>query len=163
MFQAVLADRFKLKVRRETRTFSTYALVVAKGGPRLQEAPPADPKADSAPNPTAPGARGSMNMTFEDGALVYNANAIPLDTFVVQLYGWVNSKVTNETGLKGDYNFKLRFSPDDGSGIPGASFPSSSAPTIFTALQDQLGLRLETRKEPGDAVIVEHAEKPSEN
>ncbi len=168
MLQAVLADRFKLKVRRETRTFSTYSLVAAKGGPKLQEAQPADPKADPAATPTALGGRGSMNITFEDGALVFNADAVPLDTLVGYLYGWVGSKVTNETGLKGVYDFKLRFTPDSSlssfSGPSGSAFASqSSAPSIFVALQEQLGLRLETKKEPGDAVIVEHAEKPSEN
>jgi uncharacterized protein (TIGR03435 family) len=168
MFQAVLADRFKLKVRRETRTFSAYALVVAKGGPSLKEAAPADLKTDPVATPTAFSGRGSTNTTFEDGAFVLNANAIPLDTLVGQLFGWVNSKVTNETGLKGVYDFKLRFAQDNGpsgalDGSGSASVPLSSAPSIFTALQEQLGLKLEVKKELGEALIMEHAEKPSEN
>ncbi len=71
----------------------------------------------------------------------------------------MNATVRNETGLKGVYDIKLRFSQDNGS----SATPVSSAPVIFTALQEQLGLKLETKKEPGEAVIIEHAEKPSEN
>jgi len=159
MLQAVLADRFKLKVRRETRPFPAYALVVAKGGPSLKEAAPEDPKADTAATPAAPGNRGNLNMTFEDGALVITGKAIPISSLAGQLTGMVQGKVKDETGLKGVYDIKIRYAPDNG--LSGTS--DTSAPTIFTALQEQLGLKLESKKEPDEAVIVEHAEKPSQN
>jgi len=164
MLQAVLADRFKLKVRHETRQFPAYALVVAKGGPSLHEAAPADPHTDTTATPTIPGGRGSLGMTFEDGALVSTGQAVSLDALASQVGAMVKANVKNETGLKGVYDIKLRFTPDNGfSGFPGASGAPNAAPTIFTALQEQLGLKLESTKESGDAVIVEHVEKPSQN
>lgn len=159
MLQAVLADRFKLTVRRETREFPGYSLVVAKGGPRLHEAPPEEPHTDTAATPTESGSRGNMWMNWDDGAFVVTGQAISLDALAGQVGGMVNGKVRNETGLKGVYDIKLRFAQDNG---PSGS-SDVSAPTIFVALQEQLGLKLESRKEPDEALIVEHAEKPSEN
>jgi uncharacterized protein (TIGR03435 family) len=157
MLQAVLADRFKLKVRRETRLLPNYALVVAKGGSKLKEAAPEDPHTDKAPNTL--GSRGNLGMRSEDGALVIYGQAISLDALAGQVGGTVNAKVMNESGLKGVYDIKLRFAPDTGP----AETSEVSAPSIFVALQEQLGLKLESRKEPEEALIVEHAEKPSEN
>jgi uncharacterized protein (TIGR03435 family) len=159
MLQAVLADRFKLTVRRETRLYPAYALVLAKGGSRLHEAAPEDPHADTTATATSHSSRGNMWGNSENGVDVLTGNAISLDALAGAVGGWVNAKVRNETGLKGVYDLKLRFALDNGpSGIPDAS-----APTIFVALQEQLGLKLESRKEPDEALIIEHAEKPSEN
>ena len=159
MLQAALADRFKLTVRRETRSFPAYAMVIAKGGPKLHEAPPEDPHADTTATATASSSRGNMWGNWDNGANVFMGNAISLDALAGAMGGWVNAKVRNETGLKGVYDFKIRFAQDNG---PSGN-SDASTPTIFVALQEQLGLKLESRKEPDDALIIEHAEKPSEN
>ena len=98
-------------------------------------------------------------MNWDNGAFVLTAQASSLDALAGQVGGMVNGKVRNETGLKGVYDFKLRFAQDNGP----AGNSDSSAPSIFVALQEQLGLKLETRKDPDEALIVEHVEKPSEN
>jgi uncharacterized protein (TIGR03435 family) len=159
MLQAVLADRFKLTVRHETRLYPAYALVLSKGGTKLHEAPPEDPNPEASATPTSHGSRGSLWGNSDNGVDVLTGNAISLDALAGAVGGWVNAKVKNETGLKGVYDIKLRFAQDNG---PSGS-SDASAPTIFTALQEQLGLKLESRKEPDEALIVEHAEKPSEN
>jgi uncharacterized protein (TIGR03435 family) len=168
MLQAVLADRFKLTVRNETKPFPGYALVVAKGGSKLHEAAPDDSHADRPATPTASSGRGFTGMTSGGGIYVFTGSAISLDALAGRVGAIVNGKVRNETGLKGVYDVKLRFTQDNGpSGIPGASgsasVPLSSEPSIFIALQEQLGLKLEPRKEADDALIVEHVEKPTEN
>jgi uncharacterized protein (TIGR03435 family) len=85
MLQAVLADRFKLTVRRETRLFPAYALVVAKGRPKLQESPPADAHTETAATPTAPVGHDNIELGNEDGGYVITGNFISLDSLAVHL------------------------------------------------------------------------------
>ena len=79
--------------------------------------------------------------------------------------------VTDETGLKGYYDFRLEWTPDEPAGPPGVGLPAGgtpqpadrSGPSIFTALQEQLGLKVETRKGPVEVLVIDHVESPSEN
>jgi uncharacterized protein (TIGR03435 family) len=98
-----------------------------------------------------------MNVSFGQSARI-TATKSSLDMLVNQLSGAVDRPVLNKTGLIGNYDFKLQWSPSFGA--PGAD---QDSPSIFTALQEQLGLKLESQKAPIEVLVVDRAEKPSEN
>lgn len=171
MIQALLADRFQLKLHRESKEAPIYALVVAKSGPKLKELPPeeakpADPKdMPERPDPKRPMMRGGMRM----GRGELTGQGIKLSFLADSLSDQVGRKVVDETGLKGDYSFELKWTPDESQGAafkgPGDAPPPPDAngPSVFTALQEQLGLKLEPRKGSVDLLVIDHAEKASEN
>jgi uncharacterized protein (TIGR03435 family) len=176
MLRSLLLDRFKLQVTRSTKDGSVFALVVAKGGPKLKEVPPPDPQA--APGPPPPMARGGglptpapgqSFMMMTNGLATLSANAQPIANLVNQLSLQVGRQVVDQTGLKGTYQYTLQFAPQGGFGgmapPPGAADAASdsSATSIFTALQEQLGLKLESTKGPVDTITIDHVEEPSEN
>jgi uncharacterized protein (TIGR03435 family) len=134
MLQALLADRFKLALHRETRETTVYALALAKNGPKLQR--------------SAPDAQYSIEM----GPAGMSATKMSIHNFVDTLSGYTRRRVIDKTGLEGDFDWKFDWSPQD---------PNS--PSIFTALQEQLGLKLEAEKGPVEFLIIDHVEKPSEN
>lgn len=145
--RGLLADRFRLIVHKETKEQPIYALVLARNGSKLQEV-------------KAPGPREGMNT----GRGRAQAFAVPLEMFAQVLSGFVERPVVDKTGLTGKYDFILEWAPDAGSvSLDGASPPAPPGPTIFTALQEQLGLRLESQKGPVETIVIDRAEKPSEN
>jgi uncharacterized protein (TIGR03435 family) len=143
MLQALLADRFQLKVHLETRKRPVYALVVGKNGPKLKASTAAEY------SQTASGNRAAL-MTFAKATMEQLAG---------NLYWNAGRPVLDKTGLRGFYDFTLDWTPDYGGPPP----PNSSGIDIFTALQEQLGLKLEPQKAPIEMIVVDHAEKPSEN
>jgi uncharacterized protein (TIGR03435 family) len=158
MFQSILADRFKLVVHHETRELPVYVLSVAKGGPKLKP---------SAPDDSASRRRGMM---FNRGKLTANDAQLPM--LVSLLSRELGRTIVDKTGLTGDYDFTLEWTPDEaaGAGPPSASpaaapspTPADSGPSIFTAIQEQLGLKLEAGKGPVDVVVIDQIERPSEN
>lgn len=161
MMQALLADRLKLAIHHETKQFSIYALVVAKGGSKLHESKPDD---DNKNVPTGfdgkPLGKGNMRMQGESAGYTLTAQGYSMDNFAGQLSGQLRSRVDNQTGLKGEYDFTLRYSRDD---APEPSGSEPSVPSIFTAIQEQLGLKLESTKGPVDVIVIDHIELPSEN
>jgi uncharacterized protein (TIGR03435 family) len=173
MLQSMLADRFKLQVSRATKDASVFALVVAKGGPKLKEAQPADPQAGPPPPLTIGGpgslptpAPGQSFMITRDGLTTMRANAQPITGLVNQLSGMLGRQVLDQTGLKGTYEYTLEFSPQSAMPMPpgmGDTSGDSAATSIFTALQEQLGLKLDTTKAPVDTITIEHIEEPTEN
>jgi len=174
MMQALLADRFKLNLRHETKELPVYALVVAKNGPKLKESAP-EPGSDSAepppPRPGGPPPRGAMQVM--PGQL--NGNAISVQMLVDPLSHMTGRIVVDKTGLKGRYDFTLKWTPGEAEGPifrggpagpppPDAPPPPDrNGPTLFVAVQEQLGLKLESQKEPVDTVVIEHIERPTEN
>jgi uncharacterized protein (TIGR03435 family) len=168
MIQALLADRFKLILHKESKEAPIYALVVAKSGLKIKELPPEvkpppgdEPKGPpDKPDPNHP-MRGGMRM----GRGGLTGQGIKLSFLADALSDQVGRKVFDKTGLTGDYNFELKWTPDDSPEHPGgdASSPDANGPTIFTALQEQLGLKLDPQKGPVDLVVIDHAEKASEN
>ncbi|MEO7142610.1 MAG: M56 and DUF3738 domain-containing protein [Bryobacteraceae bacterium] len=157
--QSLLADRFKLTLHRETKEFPVYALVVAKNGPKLQEA--ADAPAESGP-PDPKGApdgpRKRMKGIRMDRGEV-SGYAASLSFLADALSNQLGRTVLDRTGLKGLYDFTLKWTPDEsqgamikgpGDGSPAAGNapppPDASGPSIFTAVQEQLGLKLNRRK-----------------
>ena len=139
MLPSLLADRFKLQFHRETRTVSGYTLTVAKGGIK---ATPADPDRHSFGN----GGRGFID-----------SGASQLSVLTGRLAALLGRPVINMTGDNRKFDFHLKWTPDD------VGPPTSDSPSLFTALQEQLGLKLEAGKVSADVVVVDHAELPSEN
>jgi uncharacterized protein (TIGR03435 family) len=161
MAQTLLADRFKLAVHHETKQFSIYALVVAKGGPKLHESKPDDDYKNGLKGfDGRAGGKGMMRMQSDSGGFLLTAQAFSMDRLAAQLSGQLNSHVQNNTGMAGTYDFTLRFSMNDS---VDASASDPSVPSLFTALQDQLGLKLESTKGPLDVIVIDHIERPSEN
>ena len=169
MLQALLADRFKLAVHHDSKELSIYALVVAKSGPKLQQAKPGDTYPSGIKGPDGIGRGGVMRM----GRGQLTGQALPLSALARLLTEQLGRTVVDNTGLPGNYDFTLQWTPDESQGAsfrgpdtgPQGSAPSadSSGPSLFTALQEQLGLKLESQKGPVETYVIDHAEKPSEN
>jgi uncharacterized protein (TIGR03435 family) len=136
MLQSLLVERFKLVVHRETREMTVYALVVSKNGPKLKEA------TDEGATQIAPDGRETV---FERVGMGQLAGVIART---------LDRPVVDATGLKGLYNFRLAWADDA---------DPAEAPSIFTALTEHLGLKLESRKAPVEMLVVDRIEKPSEN
>ena len=146
MLQSLLADRFQLKIHRETKEAPVYDLVVAKNGPKLKEV------SSDADGPTGGliGNSSGMHLTQSKGTME-------------QLARWLTGNgagrpVFDKTGLTGYYAYTLDWVRADR--LPD---PDSNIASIFSAVQEQLGLKLESAKALVEMLIVDHAEKPSEN
>ena len=171
MMQMLLADRFKLKVHQETKELAIYALIVAKNGPKLHEAKPGDTYPNGLKGPDA---RSGAGMMF-GGREGLTAQGVPIANLVRHLSLQLGRTVIDKTGLAGKYDFTLKWTPDEirssmfkgpESGPPGpasTAFSDSSGPSLFTALEEQLGLKLESQKGPVEIVVIDHVERPSEN
>lgn len=176
MIRSLLLDRFALQVTRSTKEGNVLALVIAKGGPKLKQAPPPDPQAGpAAPSaPPAPGqpftARpGQTMMMMNNGLAVLASNGVPISNLVNMLSLQLGQQVADQTGLKGTYQYTLQFTPQGG-GLGGMPPPPGSdassdnnTASIFTALQEQLGLKLESTKGQIDTITIDRIEQPSEN
>jgi uncharacterized protein (TIGR03435 family) len=185
MMQALLEDRFKLKVRRETREVPAYALTVADGGPKMQPYL-GDCIADSVLPPLPPGQRHCYEISGQRKEANFTPHFAPdtslkdLDGFSLWLFGITDRPVLNKTGIAGKFFVDFVFAPDQDTpgalarlasvarrngGDPGtATAPSNPpGPSIFTALEQQLGLKLEPITAPRDFLIVEHVERPTAN
>jgi uncharacterized protein (TIGR03435 family) len=154
MKQALLEDRIKLKVHHETRVLPIFALVVAKGGLKMQEGKAGDNYSKGLKWADGKG-MGAGSFTIGNGMM--QAQGISMDSLADQLTNEVGHIVQNKTGLTGVDDFTLRYSDDLATGA------DSSVPSIFTALQEQLGLKLENAKAPVDVIVIDHVERPSAN
>ena len=166
MEQVLLADRFGLKAHFEMRELPEYALVVAKGGPRLTPA-----KEGETPKFTlvgrrqvvTTGANGEMT-SFSDGGRggEMNETAVTMAAFVRGLPEMLGGRVlVDQTGLTGTYDFTLKWGPDQTA--EGAPQNAAVEPPLFTAITQQLGLKLVETKGPVDVLVIDHVERPSEN
>ncbi len=132
------------------RELSVYALVVAKGGPKLHQ------NMESVPW-TYSRARGTE---IKGGRMIFEHESMPDFASAISSLIVIGRVVVDKTGLMGNYDFELTFAPPERLGEPAAT-PES--PSIFTALQEQLGLRLESQKAPVEFLVIEHVERSSEN
>jgi uncharacterized protein (TIGR03435 family) len=169
MLLPVLADRFNLKFHHETRDLPTYALVVAKGGLKMKEAKPGDTYPNGIKGPDGKSFGGMMMMT---GRGNITGQGIPIANLVNMLSSQrLGRPIFDKTGLAGNYDFDLHWTPDDAppmaggaqAGSPGSDAATDPGPSLFTALQEQLGLRLDPQKGPVDVVVIDHIEQPSAN
>ncbi len=177
MVRALLAARFKLQVTRSSKKASVLALVISKGGPKFNEVPPPDPNNSGAPRPyVARTPRGTLRevplgqtlMMMNLGHATLTANAQPISTLADTLSTYLGQPVVDQTGLKGAYRFTLEFATQGGLGPDGTPLPPGPAadpgvPSLFTALREQLGLKLESTKGPIEMIIIDGIEEPSEN
>jgi bla regulator protein blaR1 len=153
MLQALLEERFQLKIRREAKEMPVYSLVVGKNGPKLE---------------ASTSERGPM-VRMGRGQLI--GTKAPMSQLAGTLSRMVGRPIIDKTGLKGEYDFKLEWTPEPGQGDapfemkPKEALPpvDSNGPSLFTAIQEQLGLRLESQKAPGEVIVIDRVEKPSEN
>ena len=160
MLQALVLDRLKMTIHRETRELPIYSLVIGKGGAKLQET-----------KPTAPGVavpRGGVSVrTSRNGrgpitlTVLHCTNTELPGIFVPH----VGRTVIDKTGLTSVYDFTLQFMPDDGVVVMGSASleEEPTLPSIFTAIQEQLGLKLESGKGPVEVIVIDHVERPSGN
>lgn len=172
MMQPLLADRFHLKVHTETRDLPVLVLIVAKGGPKLHEAKPGDNYPNGLKGPDGKGGAGLMRM----GPGELTAQGLSLLSFAHLLSRQLGGRIIlDQTGLTGKYDFALQWTPEHdgppmmggpGNGSPGqrdAPSADPAGPLLPTALQEQLGLKLESRKAPVPVLVIDHVEPPSEN
>lgn len=138
MVQSLITERFQLVSHRETKEMPVYELVVGKNGSRLK---------------AVEFGRGSTSVT--PGKLV--AQGVPLRNFTDQLSRFLNRPVLDKTGLTGVFDFTMEWSPDGKTSDAAGDLPVG--PSLFTAVQEQLGLKLESRKAPIETLVVDRAEK----
>lgn len=179
MMQSLLADRFKLKVHFEFRELPVFALMVAKGGPKLTpagELPSStgegEPTTDVAYLPRAENIRKGIFVSYDGRLAEMTSKRETLDDLVHWLAGYSEiggRTVLNQTGLTGNYDFKLRWARErlatQGPEEPQGPVPSGDpdGPSLFTALQEQLGLKLIPTKGPVEVLVIDHIELPSAN
>jgi len=164
MLQALLADRFKLRIHKEIREQPVYDLIVAKNGSKIKEAKPGDTYPNGLKDPYD-GRTGAGVTRWSEHGLA--GQAIPMSTLAVMLTQIVGRTVEDRTALPGGYDFTLNWEPE----TPAASSPGpdpstsieDSGPSIFSAIREQLGLRLEPAKGPVSVLVIDHIERPSAN
>ena len=171
MLLPVLADRFNLKFHHESREMPTYALVIAKGGLKLKEANPGDTYHNGLKGPN--GAVGAGGVQTRPGEI--RGQGVPIAVLLNSLgLQGMDRTIFDKTGLTGKYDFTLTWTPDEAApamaGVPDGGSPRGDAataadtgPSLFTALEEQLGLKLEPQKSPVDVIVIDHIERPSEN
>jgi len=143
MMQRLLKERFRLEMHREPKKIAHFLLTVAKSGPKMPVSPDDEP---------------SARRDYGVGRLSYTH--MTMDRFVVLLSRQMKQPVLNRTGLESAYNIELNWTPDDTS----VGNDATPGPDIFRAVQQQLGLRLETSKDPLEVLVIDHADKtPAEN
>jgi uncharacterized protein (TIGR03435 family) len=184
MMQSLLADRFGVKMHRETKELPAYAIVVGKGGLKMKESPP-DPDADTAAagaapvNVTASGGRGGVSVNLGGGSYYafannrFEAKKFTMTVFADALTRYVDRPVVDMTGLQGKYDLTLQFTPEDylamtirSAVAAGVSLPpealkyldNASDESLFSSVE-ALGLKLEPRKAPLEVLVIDQAAK----
>jgi bla regulator protein blaR1 len=160
MLLPALEDRCELRFHHETKELTAYMLVIAKGGLKMQPAGtgPTPGPTTAPPPPPGPGA-----------GMFFMARSVTMASLVHMLSRTLGSPVIDKTGLTGKYDLRLQFAPDDSvrASMPpvigGAPPTETDGPSIFTALQEQLGLKLVAQKEPVDVIVIDHVEQPTAN
>ena len=145
MLQNLLADRFRLRLHREPRLTDVYALVVARNGFKLT---PQDSSRCAPPN-------GSCGFNATPTEIV--ARGQSMDQLATRLSRSIGQTVVNKTGVSGIFDFKLEWTQDEQFRAPGAS----ASPAIFTALTEQLGLRLQGDRAPVEVLVIDTVERPT--
>ena len=156
MLRGLLAERFKLQLHRESAQLPVYELVMAKSGSKLM---PSIAQYPSSTDDHSAKPRSSIRFAGKGRLEANDADALMLVT-VLSMQPEIGGRlVVDKTGLKGKYDFTLKWTPDIGTG---AEQPAAdSGPSLFTALQEELGLRLQSTKAPVDVLAIDHVDLPS--
>jgi uncharacterized protein (TIGR03435 family) len=171
MLLSFFVDRCKLKFHSETRDLPVFTLTVAKGGPKFRESNPGEPPLGAVAVPDGHGGTGTLQVG-EMGR--FTSHGMPIATLVRILSTQAGRPVIDNTGLTGRYDFTWEFVSEinqvggrlDPPTAPNAAstlFGSPDSPSIFTVIQEQLGLKLESGKGPVEVFVVDHIERPSGN
>jgi uncharacterized protein (TIGR03435 family) len=136
--RALLADRFHLAIHREMRETPVYVLTVGKNGPKMPESE-----------------KHEITSLRMSRTQVANEGGAPMSWLVTSLESRVGRKVIDETGLNGFYRFDLHWAPEN--------LPDATGPSLFTAVPEQLGLKLEAKRSPVEVIVVDRVERPTEN
>jgi len=150
MVQSLLAERFKLSSHRETRQLPVYELVVGHTGRKLKQSEAGRP-------PTRRIERGQLT------------GSMPIPLLAASVSQWVDRPVIDKTGLRGNYDVELTYSPEVGQGArfgaaePDTTSTNGNAPSLFTALRDRLGLELKSAQGPVEILVIDHIEQPESN
>jgi uncharacterized protein (TIGR03435 family) len=161
--QSLLADRFKLKISHVSKDLPILAIVLAKGGPKFPEAASTPPIAGSK-DPQAPPGRMAQG-PMPGGQWLLMMNGAPMSQFLLGFGGRPETAghfVVDETGLAGTYTFTLHWTPASPSALPIETSDPADV-SFFTALQEQLGLKVESRKGPVPVIAIDNIERPTEN
>jgi uncharacterized protein (TIGR03435 family) len=146
MLQTLLADRFHLQLHRETKDLPVYELIAAKSGPKLHKADPG----------------GNTDMRGENGSFAFHSTSMPQFAEDLSTLSQVDRPVLDRTGLPGIFDFSLKFG--DSSADLKRALVEGDGPSIFTVIQEQLGLKLEARKGPIEMLVIDRVERvPTEN
>lgn len=162
MLRDLITQRFQLRLHHETRQLPVYELVVAKGGPKLM--PAADPAATSKPadrSGTQDPPRRWIRFAGVGELEGYSTDMETLVTALCMQPEIGGRMVLDKTGLTGNYDFKLKWTPDIF--LSASQSAANSGPSLFTALQEELGLRLDSAKAPVDRVVIDGVSPPSAN
>ena len=160
MLQALLVDRFKLKAHPENREGPVYFLAVAKSGPKMKQATPGETYPKGPTGFPFPWHAGMTVMAPSDpGSTKRIALGAPLSGLITTLSMWLHCPVIDKTGLTGKYNFQLQWTANENA----ETAPETNWPSLFSAIQQQLGLKLEPAKGPVPVLVIDHVEKPSGN
>jgi uncharacterized protein (TIGR03435 family) len=182
MLRSLLEERFQLKTHRETRELPVYAMTVGKGGLKMQRLadgactpidlahPPPLPKGDSPPNVCGVMRLGPTGR----GEIMLELRGSTMTQFAQRMSGFLDRAVSDKTGITGLFNFHLEFTPDPnmpGQALPGgrgnagnpAPPPIDAGPTLFAALQEQIGVKLSSDKGPVSFLVIDHVQKPTAN
>jgi uncharacterized protein (TIGR03435 family) len=146
MLQKLLENRFALKLHRDKRDLSIYAIKLAKGGPKMTRSPQ---NSYGLPTQSGHGHGSQQQRKFTNNSM---------SDFALGMQAYMDRPVVDETGLPGRYDFTLRWTPYNSQ-----TNEPNAAPDIFTAVQEQLGLKLEATKGPANVLIIDHIERPSAN
>jgi uncharacterized protein (TIGR03435 family) len=167
MMQDLLADRFGLKVHTETKELPVFVLTIAKSGMKFHASVPVPSSTPGAP----PEPHTSMNVRWSSKSIDLAATNQTIDTLISWLARQTELEsrpVLDKTGLSGTFDYSVQWTPESMSarskaGDPAAAADDPSGPSLFTALQDQLGLKLESQKAPVEILVIDHVEPPSAN
>jgi uncharacterized protein (TIGR03435 family) len=155
MLQNLLATRFKLAIHRETKSIQMFKLTVAKGGPKLQHPDdvPCNPVWGA---PVTAGAKPRCNLDLRGN----------MTDFLSPIRGFLDRPIIDDTQITGTFEFRMIFALEPRAGATGAAEIAPTdppLPSFFSALQEQLGLKLEGTRGPVDAFVIDHAEMPEAN
>jgi uncharacterized protein (TIGR03435 family) len=151
LVQKLLEDRFKLTSHREQKELPVYALVIGKNGARLKKS-----EADPASLP-------GVQVSGASALTISSTNNTMLGLAAVLQMSFVDRPIVDHTGFAGKYDFDLNFTHDLASSTGSLANDPNAPPDLFTAIQEQLGLKLEAVQAPAEVLVVDHIEKPSEN
>ena len=156
MIESLLEERFQLKVHRETRELPVFILTIGRDGPKLQET------VEGRPGPSGLSAGSSRTNQIAAGA-VMSGSGITMEGLASMLASAAGRPVIDKTSLMGRYDFALKFAATAPTTGPNNTATEPLGPSIFTAVQEQLGLRLESAKGPVEVLVIDSVQPPTEN